>query len=246
MKQARGLPILVLMALILISVDCSAGEWGLGAGVAAQRPPQEGTDTQVVFWPFPSYEGERLSLGFGYGSYVLSSSERVRVAVEGQVRFPGYDPDSSAALDGLKRQDLTLDLGFSLTVSDEWGIATFKLMADTLGVHEGYEISAFYQFPIQLHRLTVVPAIGLKLPSDDLVEYYYGVEPTETAAGRPAYSGNSTLNATVRLDLMYELSSDWEIIGGAEYTRLGDGITDSPIIARSNEVIMYTAIVYHF
>ena len=246
MKQASGLSALALMGLILVSIDCSAGEWGIGAGVAAQRPPQEGTDTQVVFWPFPSYEGERLSLGFGYGSFVLSSSERVSVAIEGEVRFPGYDPDSSSALDGLKRRDLTLDLGFSFAVSDEWGIATFKLMADTLGVHEGYEISALYQYPIQINRLAIVPAIGLKLPSDALVEYYYGVEPTETAAGRPAYSGKSTLNATVRLDMMYQLSSDWEIIGGAEYTRLGDGITDSPIIAKSNEVIMYTALVYHF
>ena len=246
MKQARNLPMVALVSLILISADCRAGEWGLGAGVAAQRPPQEGTDTEVVFWPFPSYEGERLSLGFGYGSFALLSSQRFRVAAEGQLRFPGYDPDSSAALDGLKRRDLTLDLGFSFMASGEWGIATFKLLGDTLRVQEGYEISALYQYPIQFNRLAIVPAIGIELPSDELVRYYYGVEPTETADGRPAYSGKSTLNTTARLDLMYELSSEWEIIGGAEYTHLGEGITDSPIIARSNEVVIYSAIIYHF
>ena len=37
MKQASGLSALALMGLILVSIDCSAGEWGIGAGVAAQR-----------------------------------------------------------------------------------------------------------------------------------------------------------------------------------------------------------------
>jgi outer membrane protein len=246
MKQAHGLLVLALMGLALIFSDCRAGEWGLGIGVAAQRPPQQGTDTQVVALPFPSYEGERLSLGFGTIGYALTSSERFRFAVEGQLRFDGYDPDESQALAGLEERDVTLDAGFSLTAMDEWGIASFKVMADALGVHKGYEISALYQYPMQFKRWTLIPSIGLNLPSAELVEYYYGVKPTEVKDGRPAYSGKSVVNATVGLNAMYALASNWEIIGGAEYTRLGDGITNSPIIAQDSEVIAYTALVYRF
>lgn len=246
MKQAHKLLVLPLMGLTLISSDCSAGEWGLGIGVAAQSPPQQGIDTQVVVLPFPSYEGEHLSLGFGTIGYALTSSERFRFAVEGQLRFDGYDPDESQALAGLEERDATLDAGFSFTAMNDWGIASFKVMADALGVHKGYEISASYQYPMQFKHWTLIPSIGLNFPSAELVEYYYGVRPTEVIDGRPAYSGKSVVNVTVGLSVMYALASNWEIVGGAEYTRLGEGITDSPIIAEDSEVIAYTALVYRF
>lgn len=246
MNKLNGLLVLVLTCLFLFPVDGHAGEWGLGLGVAAQRPPQQGTDTQVVVLPFPSYEGERLSLDFGSVSYALSNSKRFRIAAEGQLRFDGYDPNESAALAGLEERDLTLDVGFSLTTGGEWGIASFKVLGDALGVYEGYEISASYLYPMQFKRLTVIPSLGVKMPSDELVEYYYGVRISEETADRSAYSGRSTVNLAASINLMYELPSNWEILGGAEYTRLGSGITASPIIERDSEVIVYSAIVYNF
>jgi len=234
------------MGLTLASAEARAGEWGLGLGVAAQQPPQVGTDTEVVVLPFPSYQGERLSLDFGSIGYALAQSERFRFAIEGQLRFDGYDPDESAALDGLKERDVTLDAGFSIATGDEWGIASLKVMADALGVHKGYEISASYQYPIQFGRWTLVPGVTAKWPSKELVEYYYGVRIDEVTTGRPAYSGRSVFNASAAINASYMLTDTWEIIGGAEYTRLGDGITDSPIIEKDHEVIMYSAIVYRF
>lgn len=233
-------------AAILASADSDAGEWGLGVGVAAQQQPQVGTDTQVVLFPFPSYEGERLSLGFGWGGYALTTSERFRVAIEGQLRFDGFDPDDSAELSGLQTRDLTLDAGFSITSGHDWGVLTFKALADALGVHEGYEISASYQYPMEFNRWTFVPTIALNWPSAELVEYYYGVRLEEATERRPAYEGGSVLNASAALNIGYALSESWEIIGGAEYTQLGDEITDSPIIEKDHEVIMYSAIVYRF
>ena len=246
MKQAHGLLLLVLMGLTLTPVNCPAGEWGLGVGVAAYRPPQQGTDTKVVGLPFPQYEGERLSLGFGSIGYSLTSSDRFRIALEGQLRFDGYDPDESAALAGMKPRDLTLDAGFSMTFSEAWGVASLKILGDALGVHEGYEISASYQYPIQLERWTVVPSIGANWPSAELVDYYYGVRTAEAAAGRPTYSGKSVVNTSVGVNVMYKIAQHWQVIGGAEYVHLGDGITDSPIIERDHEATVFSAIVYIF
>ncbi len=246
MKQALVLSILVFAASALMPGISVAGEWGLGVGVAAQKPPQEGTDTQVVVLPFPSYEGERLSLGFGTVAYALTTSERFRFALEGQLRFDGYDPDDSAALSGLRERDVTLDAGVSLTSTHDWGVASVRFMADALGVHEGYEISASYAYPLQFDRWTVVPAITANWSSADLVNYYYGVRLDEAAEGRPAYDGDAVVNVAASLNASYALSERWEIIGGAEYTRLGDAITDSPIIANDHELIMYSAVAYRF
>ena len=246
MKQIHGLLALALIGLTLIPVDCRAGEWGLGVGVAARKPPQQGAENEVVGMPFPQYEGERLSLTFGSVGYSLTNSDRFRIALEGQLRFDGYDPDASTALAGMEERDVTLDAGFSITTGGSWGIASLKILGDALGVHEGYEISASYAYPMQLKRWTIVPSIGLKLPSSELVDYYYGVEIEEVTDGRPVYSGRSVVNTSVGVNVVYKIADHWQVIGGAEYVRLGDGITDSPIIERDYDTGVYSALVYLF
>ena len=246
MKTSLGITILVLLGLTLLPTESRGGEWGLGVGIAGQQPPQVGTDSQVVLLPFPSYQGERLSMDFGSVAYAVAKSERIRFAIEGQLRFDGYDPGESEALTGLEERDVTLDAGFSISAGDDWGVASLKVMADALGVHNGYEISASYHYPIQFERWTLGPGITAKWPSAELVEYYYGVRVGEARVDRPAYSGKSVMNASAAINASYKLAINWEILGGAEYTHLGDGITDSPIIAKDHEVVMYSAIVYRF
>jgi len=238
--------LVALTGLTLIPADCPAGEWGLGIGVAANRAPQYGTKTEVVGLPFPSYEGERLSLSFGSISYSLTNSDRFVVALEGQLRFDGYDPNESEALAGMRERDLTFDAGFSITTGDAWGVVSLKVVGDTLGKHEGYEVSAAYQYPMPLGQWIIVPSIGVNLPSAELVDYYYGVQVAEATAGRPGYSGKSVINTTVGINVMYEIARHWRVMGGAEYVHLGGGITDSPIIERDYEATVYSALVYLF
>lgn len=246
MNQPTALSLAIIAGLALTPNISSAGEWGLGLGVAAQDQPQAEVDTQVVVLPFPSYKGERLTAGFGNLTYALTTSNRFRLAVEGQLRFDGYDPDDADELAGMAERDLTLDVGFSITSADDWGVASFKVMGDALGKHEGYEISATYAYPLNFERLTIVPAIGAHWLSSDLVDYYYGVTTDEVTATRGAYFGEAVFNATASVNATYTLTDSWEIVGGAQYTHLGDEITDSPIIEQDREMIVYSAIVYRF
>ncbi len=246
MKQAVIVAGAALTGFLVVPAASHAGEWGLGIGVAGQQPPQDGADRQVVALPFPSYEGERLAVGFGSIGFRLAKSEHLRFAVEGQLRFDGYDPDESPSLNGLEERDITLDAGFSVSTSQKWGVASLKVMADALGVHEGYEISASYQRPIEFDRWTIVPGITAAWSSADLVEYYYGVRTDEATPDRPAYSGGSTVNVSATVNASYRFTNHWQVIGGAQYTRLGSEITDSPIIGRDYEAMVYSAIVYRF
>lgn len=230
----------------MLSAAVSAGEWGLGVGVAAQQAPQVGTDPQVVLLPFPSYRGERLTMDFGSVSYAVSQSEDVRISVDGQLRFDGYDPGDSEELGGLKERDLTLDAGLSLRMRKPWGTLNFRFLTDTLGVHDGYEFSAAYEYPVTLNRWTLVPSLGVTMPSDDMVDYYYGVRPGEATSRRPSYKGSAVINTTIGATVLYELSDRWQVMGGGQYTDLGDEITDSPIIERDYQMIVYSAIVYRF
>ncbi len=246
MKHALGPVLLVLLGLTLLAAESSAGEWGLGVGVAANQAPQQGADTDIVGGPFPFYEGERLSVGFGAVSYALVKSDHFRFALEGQVRFDGYDPDESPALAGMEERDPTFDAGFSIATGGPWGVASLKVVGDALGIHKGYEVSASYQYPIQLKRWTVVPSIGVNRRSAKLVDYYYGVRAAEAADDRPTYAGESVVNTSIGFNVTYKITRRWHAVGGAEYVHLGDSINASPIIEKDHEASVFSALVYRF
>ena len=229
-----------------LAATASAGEWGLGIGVAAQQTPQLGTDPQVMVLPFPSYQSERLNVDFGSASYALFQSEEFRFSVQGQLRFDGYDPDDNDELTGLKKRDMTFDAGIGITVTKGWGTFNLNVLGDAFGVHQGYEISANYEYPVTINRWTIVPSVGLTIPSEDLVEYYYGVRRDEATRWRPVYRGKSVVNAVLGANVIYDLSDRWQLMSGGRYVRLGQGITDSPIIDRNHELTVFSAIVYRF
>lgn len=246
MKRAHGLPVCLLLISFLVPLQTHAGQWGLGLGVASQGQPQRGSESQVFVLPFPSYQGERLSLDFGNVRYALSRSDRFRFAVEGQIRFDGYDPTESPALAGLEERDATLDAGFSLTSTRAWGVASLKAVGDVLGVHEGFEVSASYEYPMQLGSWVVSPSIGVSWLSEELVDYYYGVRTSEAMPDRPAYFGDSAINASAGVNAVYRLGTNWDLLAGMQYVRFSGEITDSPIIADDHQIVTYSAMVYRF
>lgn len=242
-----GRPLLVVfVAAVLSPAVANSGEWGIGVGIAHNRPAQKGAEPELTGGPFPFFEGERLSLGFGSVSYVIADTGGILLSLEGQARFDGYDPAKSDALTGMRKRNPAMDAGFSLSSGGAWGHAELKILGDITGTHKGYEVSATYQLPYRSDRWTLVRSIGLSWRSENLVDYYYGVRANEAQAGRPSYTGRAGLNATVGLAVDYMLTDRWHAVGGADLTYLGDNIKDSPIIDKNHEASVFTALVYRF
>ncbi len=246
MKTIHRPLLTVIAATILVPALAQAGEWGIGVGVVRHGPAQQGADAQVTGGPFPFYQGERFSVSFGSISYDFAEVGGMRLALEGQPRFEGYDPTNTDTLVGMHKRNPTLDIGLSLSSDGLWGLAKFRAVGDVTGTHDGYEFSANYQYPFQAGRWTLVPSTSLNWRSSNLVDYYYGVRADESRAGRPAYVGRSGLSATVGLSIDYRLGEHWNVAAGADLTYLGDGITDSPIIEKNHETSLFTALVYRF
>lgn len=246
MKHTLGPILLVLMALTLFPHEGAAGEWGVGVGIALNQAPHRGVDTDIVGGPFPFYEGERLSVGFGSMSYRLINSDKLQFSLLGRARFDGYDPDKSSALSGMQKRDPSFDVGFSAGTGGLWGIASLTVSGDALGVHKGFEVSALYEYPIQLRRWTIVPSVGVNWRSAELIDYYYGVRATEASSSRAQYNGRAATNVSVGLSGAYKINGHWSAIGGVEYVRLSDSIQSSPIIESNHEASVFSALVYRF
>lgn len=95
-------------------------------------------------------------------------------------------------------------------------------------------------------RWSTTPSLVAEWMDRKLVDYYYGVDATETGGGAPVYEGRSNVNLRAAWSLGYHLSKNWSLTGGVSYTRLGDGLDDSPLTQRDHNTLVYLGASWTF
>jgi outer membrane protein len=179
------------------------------------------------------------SIGGG-GVWIFQSDDHALKFGVGMKLHPGYRPDDDPVLIGMEKRKTSLD-GYAnvlwRTSLSDIGLRYYRDIAD---VSKGNAVSfrLSHNFPIrELGRLT--PSIGIEWSDSRYVDYYYGVRPSEELPDRPSYFGRDTVNISVGITGSYRVSRSWSILAGLYGTRLGRGITDSPIVPRSFTVLAY-------
>lgn len=61
--------------------------------------------------------------------------------------------------------------------------------------------------------------------------YFFGVNPDEATAARPAYRAGASTSATAGLDGGYKLNAEYSLVFGIQSARLGGSLARSPIVA---------------
>ncbi|MET0497748.1 MAG: MipA/OmpV family protein [Steroidobacteraceae bacterium] len=224
----------------LIAKDV-AGRWALGVGASLSDSPYVGEDIRVRPFPWITYEGERIFWrGLGGGVHAFKG-DNVEVDFLVSGRFDGFDIDDLDArgLAGnglnaglLEDRDDGADLGLSVSWEGRAGEIKLRALADVTDTSGGYEFAADYSYPLHLGKTVVVPGIGVRWMSDDLVNYYYGTLDEEIARGVPLYQPGAALVPQVSVGFMRALGKKWSLFGSVDYKFLPDEIADSPLLER--------------
>ena len=251
---------LTMATSLIFTGQATAGEWRVGANLLAAQSPLVGEDGAAVLLPVLAYKGERFyanlgnpgityfngSTDFGGLGYSVFKGESYNIDLVGKIRLMGFDPDDTDELKGLHERKLGFDAG----ISGRWDIGFGELNAlfltDISNRSDGQEVVLSYAYPVQHGRWTLRPEVGLSWQSSDLVDYYFGVQNDETTANRPAYAGEATVSPFAGIETEYRFSEQTRLVGGLGIGRLGDGISDSPIIDRRNVAGGYLGLVYRF
>ncbi len=94
--------------------------------------------------------------------------------------------------------------------------------------------------PSEKFRFT--PSIGFEWQNSERVDYYYGVRPQEVRPNRPAFTGVPAVNMTAGTAIIYRLENSWSLLTGVFATRLGNGISNSPIVSRRYAGLAYIGV----
>lgn len=216
----------------------------LGVGALYSVSPYRGVDDNVAAVPiivgkYKNLYSDGTSLGF-----ILNDNEEVYFSIVGQPRFSGYDSDDSSFLNGMQDREWTIDGGLRLTWNNDLFLMNLTGITDLLSEHDGQQVGIV--FSKEFFDGGITPRVGVKWLSDNLVEHYYGVAGTEATATRSSYEGGATVDYIAGFSVGIPLDDAWAIFGDFEYEKLGDEITDSPIVEEDNMFTYMLGAAYRF
>jgi outer membrane protein len=244
----------------LTSQAVSAGEWRVGANVAGGRSPLLGEDTSSVLIPMVAYKGERFyaNLGnpglsffsgttnFGGLGYSVIKDDAYNIDLVGRIRAMGVYPDDNDELEGLDDRDPGFDLGVTARWQTAVGELNAQLLADVSNTSKGQEVVLSYAYPFSYGEWRIRPELGVSWQSRDLTDYYFGVDANETTARRAVYEADAAVTPFAGIEFEYAINQKFDLIGGVAVGRLGDEISDSPIIDERNLAGSYLGLNYNF
>ncbi|MFC1698731.1 MipA/OmpV family protein [Candidatus Omnitrophota bacterium] len=219
----------------------------LGMGALYSTSPYEGVDDQV--WPVPIILGryQRFYADGASVGYVFHEMNQPKVDFSAVLapRLMGYDSEDSDTLAGMEDRDWSLDGGLRARYTNEYFRLTATGLIDLAGNHEGFEFSTYISKTFFDGFLT--PRFGIKVQSEDLVDYYYGVPASEATATRLEYIGDTTVNIVAGVVLAAPLPwENWVAVATFQYEHLGSEIEDSPIVDEDG-IFTYTGgVAYKF
>ncbi len=143
-------------------------------------------------------------------------------------------------------RDYAIELGVEVLTDGDWGALQFSAFHDVSSTHEGFELYADYSYGWRAQRLYIEPSFGASYKSADLNNYYWGVTPEEAGLVALPYEAEAGVNWHVRLMFGYQLTRHWAFSLVAEYERLNDEATASPIIDEQKVLGYFTGFAYRF
>ena len=220
----------------------------VGGGAVISSQPYVGTDVRAYPLPLFAYEGKRLYFRGLTGGYWLFTFDGLSVGPVLQPRFEGYEEDDSSLLGGMDDRDWSVDGGIGVSWLTDIGLFGVSFVTDLLGKHNGQELDFSYTLLFKWAGFDFIPSAGVRWKSDNLVDYYYGVESDEIrfdqAISRASYEGNDAVDPYLRMAVRRKLGGRWSLLGAIQYEWLDSEITDSPIVDDNYEASFLLGILY--
>ncbi|NDL63714.1 MipA/OmpV family protein [Enterobacteriales bacterium SAP-6] len=205
--------------------------WGLGVGVGYRQSPYKGDDASFSPLPLVYFDNKWIHLFGNKLDISIGRWDNVRFTLRGEYALgDGYKESDAPILDGMQKRKGGFWIGPALAWDTGYGtLAASFLTAGNKGQKAGVDYSNAFDYG----DFALVPHAGIDWYNSRYVDYYYGVEDNEARAGRDAYAGKAAYNLTAGVRLDYRLTPHQSLSFDAGVTRLGGGITDSPLVGRT-------------
>lgn len=207
----------------------------LGAGLFAHERIIGDAGYRALPFPFifVTYSDWAYWSFAGGGVWLLQSQDHTMKFGVGVKPHSGWSHEDDPILANMSDRRYSIDG----SINAQWRTPVVSIGVnyyhDILNVSNGQAVTLRMQRNFWINQKTrVTPSIVVEWENAKLVNYYYGVRSGEATPSRPAYVGRDAVNVGAGLMASYQLSRSWSLLGMVYAKRLGNGITNSPIVSR--------------
>lgn len=247
-KHKAWIPILSLLVLAsnarsqeVVDIpffNAERGSVALGGGIRFGKNPYRGTDNedsrQVDLIPLYLFEGENFFFRGATGGLHIVDNEHWELNVLGRYRFQKLDPDINVYYEGLEKRRQSLDAGFQIQSTRDWGELELTVLTDTLDRHGGQEAQLSYRYIHDGGPWTISPFVSVIWQDENLTNYYFGVSDAEARPDRPAYLPGESQWMTFGLNTAWQASDRVTWFANVVFAGTESEVVSSPLVEESS------------
>lgn len=241
--------LLLLGALSLTTAHADGppgAQWGLGATVGLERKPYRDFDDKAQLLPVLFYENRWIKLAGATLDFKLPSNDAITWGPRLKFAGEGYEDKDSPFLRGMSERKSSFWAGGAVRWDMSWATLSAEVLADASGNSKGSRMSLGLERRFSAGSFDFTPRVAAHQVDKKYTNYYFGVRTEEATALRPVYSGKSTTNLEVGLQIGYMLTPKQRVTLDLSTTQLGPDIKDSPLVERSRQDNVRLTYLYLF
>ena len=221
------------------------------AGVGPAIVPKYVGSSSSSIWPIPilslTYNDTYYIEFARAGVHLFSNSEKtMALGLAVEPRFGHTQGDGPRVL-GMHTRRPSLEGGPSFNWENRIVDVNLTYFHDLTGASHGTSIRATLSKDVITEgKLKLSVNAGIDRVSSRMVDYYFGVAPSEATPTRPAYVGRSGVDFNYGFTGSYDLTKKNSIVFGANFTRLNDSAATSPIVERRNVRLGWVGYAWNF
>ncbi|QLE84422.1 MipA/OmpV family protein [Shewanella sp. Scap07] len=153
---------------------------------------------------------------------------------------------SKTVFNELETRHFTLLGGAEAFIYTRAGIINLSLAHDMFNVHQGTEAKVKWLYNVAIEQWKFELAAIMNWKSEEIVDYYYGVRPSENIYWSEHFDAKSAINLGMEFTSQFVMTEHWELVFLARYTDIADEIADSPLLNERYSSTFFVGTAYRF
>lgn len=256
-------------------IEMNNWDLGIAIGWGQKSNPlRDFDDIPLFFIPTVAYYGEYWFFDNGNLGYTLAEQESFTINLVtsyslDRAYFYQWDPSNiflnrgtqveakainsmtlstepEPEFNSLETRNFTLLGGAEAFIYTRLGIIRLAYTHDMFNVHQGSEAQIKWTYGWDYDRFIFEFALVFDWKSQDVVDYYYSVRPSENAYWSERYQAKSGWDKGAEMTARYILTDNWDLLLAVRYTLIADEIAASPLLDQDYSSTYFIGAAYRF
>lgn len=213
--------------------DSAPNDHQLQIGLAAVNSQSIylGGNSQTRVFPAIDYQYKRFYFQAGDIGFNLVDDKNWEVDFGLGVDLVGdVDRGDSPQLEFLPELSFPVSTFLSAQYKTKIGLFKLKYNHEINNKHDGNSASFSYSAPIRQGQWLIMPQLAYEHHSKEVVNYFYGVNPSDATVEIPAYQAGSVKNFQLSVFGLRPINQKWSFVANLQNEFYGNEISNSPIV----------------